>query len=175
MKEILLLLGFIFIFSALKAQTRNDVKIYGYIQPVSRGAAPDINIDEAGNVAPKSYKQGSNYFIYISGPASTRLYPIEMWLKGKQYSAKPEAVNKTPVQMGDPALRDSHNIITLVPKTTKKVMMLVPGNTVIQSKSLAIAKSKARTNELVVVYKMSGKLYYALLKELNVLERASMQ
>ncbi len=98
-----------------------------------------------------------------------------MWLKGKRYSAKPEAVNKTPVQMGDPALRDSHNIITLVPKTTKKVMMLVPGNAVIQSKSLAIAKSKARTNELVIVYKMSGKLYYALLKELNVLERASMQ
>jgi hypothetical protein len=175
MKQSLLILALIFIFLISKAQTRSDVKIYGYIQPVSRGVAPDTNIDEAGNVKPKSVKPGSNYFIYITGPASTRIYPVEMWVKGKQYSAKSETVYKTPVQLADPAMPDGPNLITLVPKTTKKVMMLVPGNFVNQGKSLAIAKSKAKTNELVVVYKMNGKFHYALLEKLNIIERASMQ
>ena len=174
MKQTLLILFLLFIFSISKAQTRTDVRIYGYIQPVSRGVSPETNIDEAGNLISKGIKPGSNYFIYITGP-STRIYPIEMWVKGEQYSAKAEAVNKTPVQMGDPAIPDGPNLITLVPKTSKKVMTLIPGNAVFPGKSLAIAKSKAKVNELVVVYKMNGKLYYALLEKLNIIERASMQ
>jgi hypothetical protein len=175
MKQTLFLLAATLIFSTTKAQTRKDVKIYGYIQPVSRGVAPETNTAEAGKLKSKGVKPGINYFIYITGPASTRIYPIEMWLRGEQYSALPETVNKTPVQLADPALPGGPNIITLVPKTTKKVMMLVPGIAVIQSKSLAIAKSKAKTNELVIVYKMSGKLYYAVLEKLAVLEAAIMQ
>ncbi len=175
MKQTLLLLSLIFFFTTLKAQTRTDVKIYGYIQPVSRGVAPDTDIDEAGNLKTKGLKAGSNYFIYITGPASSRIYPIEMWIKGKQYSAKPEAVNKTPVQMADPALPNGPNFITLVPKTSKKVIRLISGSAVTPGKSLAIAKSKAKTNELVIVYKMSGKLYYAVLEKLAVLEAAIMQ
>ncbi len=175
MKQTLLLLAATLIFSITKAQTRKDVKIYGYIQPVSRGVAPETNIDEAGNLKSKGVKPGINYFIYITGPASTRIYPIEMWLRGEQYSAKPETVNKTPVQLADPALPNGPNLITLVPKTSKKVMMLIPGNAVTPGKSLAIAKSKAKTNELVVVYKMNGKLYYSLLENLNMIETATMQ
>ena len=175
MKQILLLLILIFYFSISKAQTRNDVEIFGYIQPVSRGVSPETITDEAGNLKTKGLKAGSNYFIYFTGPASSRIYPIEMWIKGKQYSAKPEAVNKTPVQMADPALPNGPNFITLVPKTSKKVIRLISGSAVTPGKSLVIAKSKAKTNELVVVYKMNGKLYYSLLEKLNILEGATMQ
>lgn len=174
MKQTLLIVT-LFIFFISKAQTRTDVKIYGYIQAVSQGVSPETSIDEAGNLISKGVNPGINYFIYITGPATTRIYPIEMWVKGKQYSAKSEIVDKTPVQMADPALPNGPNLITLVPKTTKKVMLLIPGNTVIQGKSLAIAKSKAKANELVVVYKINGKLYYSMLEKLNIIERASMQ
>jgi hypothetical protein len=175
MKETLLLLAIIFNFYTLNAQTNKNVTIFGYVQPVSRGVSPDIQVDEAGNSKTRNVKAGRNYYIYIAGPASSRIYPIEMWLKGQQYSAKAEMINKTPVQMADPALPNGPGVITLVPKTSKKVIMLIPGNTNIAGKSLAIAKSKARDNELVIVYKMSGKLYYVVLEKLAVLEGATMQ
>ena len=175
MRYILLLTAILFIISSGNAQTRNDVKTYGYIQPVGRGVSPSMDIDEAGSVKSTGLKPGSNYFIYIAGPATMRIYPIEMWLKGEKFSAKPTAVNNTPVLMADPSLPDGPNRITLVPKTSKKIFMLTPGNANVTGKSLAIAKSKARTNELVVVYKMNGKLYYSALEKLNILERASMQ
>jgi len=174
MKYTLLLLSILFIFSSLNSQTRTDVKIYGYVQPVSRGVSPQMDVDEAGNIKSAGTKPGTNYFIYIAGPASVRIYPIEMWVKGEKYSAKPTSVSNTPVQIADPSLPDGPNKITLVPKTTKKVMMLTPGNA-ITGKSLAIAMSKAQINELVVVYKMNGKFYYAALKKLNIIERANMQ
>jgi len=175
MKQTLSLLAFLFIFLMSDAQTRKDVKIYGYVQPVSRGVSPDTKTDEAGNLISKDLKPGSNYFVYITVPATTRIYPIEIWVKGKQYSLKSKIINITPVQMADPALPDGPHLITLVPKTTKKVMMLIPGNDVIPGKSLAIAKSKAQTNELVVVYKMNGKLYYSLLEKLDIIDRGTMQ
>ncbi|MFN2439942.1 MAG: hypothetical protein ABR503_12135 [Chitinophagaceae bacterium] len=171
----LLLFSFVFIFSFVKAQTRTDVKIYGYIQPVSSGVSPPVAIDEEGNVSSRGIKRGSNYFIYLTGPASVRIYPIEMWVNGEPYSAKPETINKTPIEKADPSFPDGPKKITLVPKTTKKVMMLVPGTASFTNKSLANAKSLAKTNELVVVYKMNGKLYYSLLKKLQTIERADMQ
>lgn len=175
MKKTLLLLVIALHFFISKAQTRNDVEIFGYIQPVTRGVSPETNIDETGNLKTKAAKQGSNYFIYITVPAASHVYPIEMWIKGEQYTSKPETINTTPIQIADPALPGGPNLITLVPKTTKKVIKLIPGKTGIPGKTIKTAKSKSKTNELVVVYKMKGNFYFSLLKKLILLESATMQ
>ncbi len=54
-------------------------------------------------------------------------------------------------------------------------MMLIPVKTVVPGKTIATAKSKSKTNELVIVYKMNGKFYLSLLEKLKVLEAATMQ
>lgn len=157
---------------SLFAQTNKNVVLYGYSQASVSGAPPKTVIDESGKENTVAGRSSDNYFLYLAGPTATRIYPVEIWLKGERYAAKYAPIVKTPV------VQEGGNIpgekVTLVPKTARRVLKLTTTKA-IGNKALAIAKNKAQSNDLVVVYKMNGKLYYAAQKRLKELEAAMRQ
>lgn len=160
---------FICLFSlTVCAQTKGTVKLYGYKQSVSTGMVNKV-ISEGGQEVPTAQKPRYNYMFYVV--STGRVYPSEMWIKGEAYSVRAEVISKTPVMhQGNP----SSTNITLVPKTTQKVLMLTPAPA-IAYKQHAIGKKLAATNEFVLVYKQNGKFFYNTISKLKQLDTAAMQ
>ena len=174
MKPLFFLLTLLLAGSALQAQHSKD-SLYGFVQPVSPGVAAAKRVtNDAGQVVERK-AEGTryNYFIYLSTQASTRVYPIEIWLRGEQFSALPKAVS-TPVEQTSNLVPGRPQKTVLVPKTTQKVTQLEPAPFVAQ-KSNTKAAQLALENELVVVYKQGGKTYIKTLKTLKELSPKALQ
>jgi hypothetical protein len=152
--------GLLFLFIGLCTYAQNGVTVYGYSQDILPGNVPVSTGEKKTNKAVVH----TDYFIYISGPAKKTLHPIEMWINGEPFSIKTETTGSTPVQ-----INVGNRNTTLVPKTKNKVQRLTPWP-YMPGKSFAKAKEKAASNELVVVYKLNGKFYSAVLKKITRLE-----
>lgn len=159
----------------IHAQTGQD-QLYGFSQVTIPGAAAAKRVtDDAGNTVERRTEDLKvTYYIYLSTTAKTRVYPIEVWIKGNAYSARPETVGSTPVQVSGPVVMGRTQKKTLVPKTTQKVTRLVP-IPLTADKSSQKAQKLAAENELVVVYKQGGKTFYKTLKALTELSPQAMQ
>jgi hypothetical protein len=155
------------------AQTKGTAKIYGYKQPVSQGAFPSKGIDEQGKEVGSEPEQRFNYFLFLS--SATTLYPSEIWVNGQLFAVTARSVKSTPVRQTNANAETADSSRILVPKTSKKVWQLDlrPANSSIKASEKG--KALAKTNELVVVYKMGGKFYYSNLPKLELLESVAMQ
>ena len=168
------LIIFLLMATAACSQTKGTAKLYGYMQPVSGGAFPSKAIDEGGKEVASETEQRFNYLLYLA--SSTIVYPSEIWVRGKLYSVTTTSIKTTPVK--EPRVSEissADSARTLVPSTTKKVwqLHLAPAGSSI--KQSVKGKSLAKSNELVVVYKMGGKFYYSILPKLDLLEAVAMQ
>lgn len=145
------------------SQTQGASKLYGYKQEVMPG---NIRADENGRqIRPKTR---FNYFIYLA--SSTKVIPSEIWIHGKAFSVNVAAVDKTPVEYESTS---SQKPVVLVPKTNRKVLQLSPHNEISQPSTKG--KTLSAKNELVVIYKGSGKTYYKTLPKFTMLEMLAMQ
>lgn len=168
MKQILFLFAATTTVLLAAAQTRGTATLYGYVQSVSGGKAPEM----AENGTRTSEGSRKNYRLYAA--STTRVYPVEIWIEGERYGLTAKSVEQTPVEAGDDANIGSPKV-QLVPKTTRKVVQLVPLNgAAIKSQSVK-AKSLATQNAVVFVYRQNGKLVYSTLKKLAPLQAAAMQ
>jgi hypothetical protein len=174
MKYILFLAGFCFLMMAANAQTRTDVTLYAYARPVTGGVPPKISNQENNLQAYSPAKAKYNYLIYLEGPAKTRIYPVEMWIGGEKKGVRATIVNNTPIEIKTGDIPEYSKTITLVPKTLNRVYQL-DLSTPIPGKEMAEARTKAATNEIVVVYKYAGKFYYAALKKIKLLDPVVLQ
>jgi len=172
MKNILLSFFILTCFITCKAQSKGSITIYGYRQVVLPGTIPQDVMDDDGNRVKTAYKPRHNFFIYTA--SNSRIYPSEIWIDGQAYSAKTEMIAQTPVEYINPTSLPADKKIALVPKTSKKVMQLSLAP-MIESKSMAKAKTLSKTNQLVVVYKQGGRSYYSVLKKFTELEPVAMQ
>ena len=149
------------------AQSKGTAKLYGYVQEVSGGKRPEIS----GNTEP-SRGPRKNYMLYAV--SSTRIYPTSVWVEGVQYGVAPKTISSTPVEYAN-----ENNIgspkQTLVPSTKQKVVQLILNSTPQRKGSSQSASSMAKSNDVVLVYKLGDKSYYTLLKNLSPLEAAAMQ
>ena len=154
------------------ARAQNGIKLYGYVQAVSPGFAGRQR-DENGKLVQKSSAR-VNYNIFLSSPSKSRIDPIEIWIKGKRYGVKSEAVDTTPVTVTLHEGRPDKGKVVLVPQTTARVFRLTgtPGPLF---KDFPRAKKRALTHELVVVYQLNGKFYSATLAKFTGLESALLQ
>lgn len=152
------------------AQTAGTAKLYGYKQPVTQGASPQKGIDEQGKETATEMKQRFNYLIYLA--SNSIIYPSEVWINGKAYSATFTPVTSTPVKHEVMAPGDT--VTVLVPKTTQRVIriQLAPA---IQNKLTEKGKILSGKNELVVIYKSAGKFYYRTIAKMNTVEAIPMQ
>lgn len=173
MKLLITCISLLFAFTA-SAQTRTDVKIYGYVQPVTGGASPVDAPNESGAVSAVQSER-KNYYIYITGPTGQRIYPTEIWIEGKQYSTRTVSV-KSPVELTIHTGETNPKKKVLVPGTSRQVYQITPSPAAPASgKVLAISQKKSAENEVVISYKLGSKMYYAVLKKLSPLEPAAMQ
>lgn len=148
-----------------QGQTEGASSLYGYKQAVLPGT---VRTDDNGR--PMPHKQQYNYFIYIA--SSGKITPMEIWIDGEVNSVT--AINSTsPVEYKNPTSLENKSK-TLVPKTSGKLLQLSPSGKKVE-KPTQKGKRLATKNELVVIYKSSGKLYYKTISKLNVLEPVAMQ
>jgi hypothetical protein len=151
----------LFSFTGIMGFAQTGVKIYGYVRDILPGNIPK------GHNAPK--QNTATYWIYISGSPKNPITPVELWINGENFSAKSEGDVKTPVLVPED---NTGKQISLVAKTSNKVQkigIVQPAD----GKTSSEAKKKAETNDLVVVYKLKGKIYTATLKKLTRLEALS--
>jgi hypothetical protein len=157
------------------AQTRSDVKVYGYVQSVSGGAHPsEVLTEDGGSQKPNQTGEKKNYYIYLTGPAGQRIYPLEIYIQGQQYATKATMIASTPVELKIETGETNPKKVNLVPRTSSQVLMITLSSAT-PTKTLEAARSLSAENEVVISYKMGGKFYYAVLKELKMLEPAALQ
>ena len=85
------------------AQTEGSSRLYGYVQPVLPGANNTV-IVEGGEQVTEPKKTGKNYRIYIE--STSRVYPVEIWIKGEPFSARMDVISSTPVEFGADVFSD---------------------------------------------------------------------
>ncbi|HEU4901619.1 MAG TPA: hypothetical protein VFT06_02480 [Flavisolibacter sp.] len=168
MKTFLFLLTAISVCASCSAQRKGNIRLYGFEQAVAGGKAPDRN-DKGLRV---SKGGGKNYFLYAV--SSSRIYPTEIWVEGTRFGATIKTIEQTPVEYGDETNIGSPKKV-LIPKTSQKVVQLIPNASTESKESYARAKNLAQKNELVVVYKQNGRFYYQTLARLTSLNSAAMQ
>jgi hypothetical protein len=157
----------------LFAEAQSTVKLYGYTQRSTPGIAGRER-DENGQIKKPANNNLYSYFIYLTGPSKSRMYPAELWIRGERLGVKAETVLQTPVEITKDNVTTTSEKVTLVPKTTAKVLQLT-GTRETPGKKFIKAKNLATTNELVVVYKLNGKFYYATLKKFTSLNSVALQ
>lgn len=169
MKKIITLGLAVLIAAALHAQTKGTIKIYGYKQPTVGGMV-QRTISEDGTANEVPVKPRFNYRIYTA--SSSAITPMEIWIKGEAFSVSQSPV-ESPVVYTSPNNPVRPTTTTLVPKTTKKVLQITPEQ--LKGNATAKARTLAKTNELVLVYKANEKTYYQTLKKLETMEPVFLQ
>ena len=159
--------------SGLNAQTRTDVQLYAYVRSVSGGMAPRISTHENNLQTVETRHAKFTYLIYLEGPDKTRIYPVEMYIRGERTGVR-FTVKKSPVEIQTGDTPAPSKTITLVPKTLNRVYQLDPAPLTMGTK-INFKQTQVLSNELVVVYKYAGKFYYAVQEKFTVLEPVVLQ
>jgi hypothetical protein len=174
MKSLFAIAAFFIFIGCLQGQTRNDVKLYAYKQPVIGGAPQRTTITENGQpVENRDQLSRTNYLIYLEAPSSTRVIPVELWIEGENYGVSSTDV-KTPVETNTASLPGQEKANVLVQKTSNKVVQLNIRPLSV-SKATAAAKAASQTNQVVLVYKIGSRFYHAVVKELTMIEPVVLQ
>ena len=116
-------------------------------------------------------KANKYYFIYLA--SSGKVTPVEIWINGEAYSPIVNEVSATPVEYTNPTSGDQKPKV-LVSRTNRTVLQLSPSLNKIP-KPAQKGRSLSSKNELVVIYKANGKLYYKAMARLNGLDPVQMQ
>src|SRR5215211_2849795 len=163
----------ILFFTVSIAQAQNNVRLYAYTQDVTPGIAAKER-DQDGKIIKKTTDKTYHYFMYLASSSKSKIYPVALWIKGEQVGVKSEAVNTIPVVLTTDNGTLQPNEVILVPKTKAKVFQLT-GTSGGTSKEFPKAKTLSNTNELVLVYKLNGKFYYASQKKFAELSPSTLQ
>ncbi len=149
-----------------------QVKLYGYRQKVVPGITAARELNENGtshNVAAETLQ---DYFLYLSAPAKSGVYVVEGRLDGQRVGLISKAVS-SPVVL-PPSLPTGESV-EAVPKLPGIVLQITTTTASTATKASARAETLAVANEMVVVYKLNGKVGYATLWKLKELPASHWQ
>jgi len=166
MKQIYLLIIALAVSIVSVAQTQGASTLYGYRQEVLPGM---VRVDKSGREVPR--QPNYNYFIYLASPR--KVTPVELWINGEVHSVSSTNVSTTPVKYTHPT-SGSNKAIVLVPRTNRKVLQLSAGGSKVQKPSVK-GRALSEKNQLVIVYRSNGRLYYKTLRKFLELEHVAMQ
>jgi hypothetical protein len=141
------------------------VKVYAFEQDVIPGNIPVVT-DENGNAVKKDWIR-KEYRIFLSFRNSYKIAPAKIFIKGKAFDIGSANTVSSPVQFTN--IPDQKKI-TLVAKTSNKIVELEKGNEAAKKTYTATLKKLIDKNDVVIVYTWKGKNYYASVKELRKLE-----
>lgn len=155
----------VFSLASLVSFAQSGVVLHGYLQDVLPGMVPK-GTDENGK-ALGAHTATTRVLIYLELPRSAAATPVEVWINGKRYGVQAEKITSFPVTLSKGAVVNSKPV--LLPARSGNVLELIPV-AFTKGKDFSKAKTKARSNELVVVYKMGGSYYSAVQKKWKSLE-----
>jgi hypothetical protein len=164
MKSTLFLL--IILLAAIISARAQTVTLYGYVQKVVPGNTAARELSEDGSQKKVTTEAGQDYFLYLAGPAKSRIYLMEGWLKGERVGLRSKAI-ATPVTF--PSSLPVDEPAELVPKKQGTVWQLTTEVATASTKASQRGKVLSAANDVVVVYRMNGKIGYATLKSLKEL------
>jgi hypothetical protein len=167
------LIFILFLFSRFCFAQLGEIKLYGFKQLVATGTHSPYETDEQGKKLELKTDLYKNFFIFISYPPELKIDPLDVWMNGEAYSIKEETV-KTPVEITYDNGISSPETIALIPQTSDTVTRIILSDK-LPSKTSAIKKSLGETNDLVIIYKLNGKLYSQTLKRIKALRNAILQ
>ena len=149
----------------------SKVKLYGFVQEIKPGIVRRRNIDESGRSIPtKPDEKSYTYYLYATSPEW--ITPTELWIKGKAYAFQTDSILTSPVTIADPNIPHGRTI-TLVPKSTGKIIRISPIQILLNPTGRH--KALAGHNDILLFYKLRGKIYATHLSKLTPLSPASMQ
>lgn len=166
MKKYLLLTWLIVSGSLVHSQP--SIKVFGFEQESSPGTVAANVKDENGNPIKRVATQ-KNYFIYLSFSQKYRITPHEVFLNGEVFPVEGSAIETTPIKDVNNNIPNKPEQITLVPKTTNKVIKLKIASPAQVEKTSKLQKL-TKKNDLVVSYTWKKKNYFAVLKKLKKLD-----
>jgi len=143
-------------------------KIHSYRQATTPGIPP------AGN---DERKPTYNYWIYIEtlaqypGGKSGKITVADIWISGKRFSVKSEAITKTPVMKINYNAPNGTDTVFLVPETRYNVILIYPSGKIKDSSiGSKYVSGLIKNSELVIGYFWKGKKYFAPVKTFITLE-----
>jgi hypothetical protein len=160
MRSFLLFATFLFFIFYGSAQS---VTVKAFVQSSIPGNVP-VGVTNENGTARKQVASQEHYYIYLIYNKLQKVVPVEAWIKGVHYPVKPEMIDRTPIELEDRTFPNQPKKIVLVPKTGSQVVQLLP--LADGPVKMASAMSKAKTNELVVVYKLKNKFYTTTIRKL---------
>ncbi len=171
-KFIVLILASLFMLPVLYAQKHTAV-IYGFRQQSTGGMQKRGDIDESGRLLKKEPPKVFKYAIYLTTKYTQTLHPVQIWIKGKAFSVRAEA--KTAAEfLNEDAGRYSKKTNPAIYETAGAIWKLNKTQPTKNNGSNR-AKALAAANDVVVLYRMGGKLHYGVLKKFTDLEPALLQ
>ena len=171
MKYKLFTFGFILLSVCSWSQQTAISKVYAYAQETSGGMRPQTTIHEDGKEQMLSKAAKRNYIIYAEQLKSTQISFVTLWIDGKAYNLKADIV-VTPVEMMTGEGNKAEKII-LAPATNNKTWSISPGALIAKpSKPSSTLQKLIDKNELVIVYRWKGKLYYSPIRKIKKLDPA---
>jgi hypothetical protein len=169
MKRNLLLLAALL--AGVFAFSQPTLSLRGFKQLVFPGTVPVGISKEEGSSARVTRGPAANYFLYLSHPKGETIQPLQLWINKKAYTLSVEAVGPTPIEHTNRNIPARPVKTVLVPRTTHKVVRLVPQREATTNLSMpSSARQLVASSELVVSYKWKGKTYYKALKTLTELD-----
>ena len=165
-------LGFLACMQTICAAQQSSIKLYAFKQAVVSGVKSSYETDEKGKEIKTKPQVLTNYLIYISHPIELELHFIELWIDGKHFGIK-EQRTSTPVQISYDNGTNAPELITLINETTDNVLKLEP----VQAPSFktTISKKIIKANELILAYKLNGKIYLKTMKKIKSLRTAHIE
>ena len=165
-------LKFLFLFlitgNFVSAQKDPIVKIYAFKQPVLPGIKKDIIVQENGKTIETTPPQKVNYFFYLEQKKSTAVKIAGIWMYGKKYFIKVDAISNTPVEIAKESSSNKPGKISLTPAEGNEFVQILPGAETKKGTKLPRGLRKIiQQSELVVIYVWEGKTWYLPVKQIK--------
>ena len=164
-----LLILFICLFTVSLVSYAQVKKVYAYKQASIPGAiigSGENDIEEKNAAKSREQKQNYNYWFYLSIPKKEKVTITGLWIDGKQYEIKSEAITDLPVKKIVYTGLEKNDTTIMVPVTINKVLLVHPA----AIKAAGTKLKLAATNELVIRYTWKGKIHYTTIKKIKELD-----
>jgi hypothetical protein len=164
---------FIFLIAAFLLHAQSDtVTLYGFKQRTTGGMQKKGDIDETGRLKKAAPTEVFQYAIYLATQRKTRIYPVQLWINGEAFAVKSEWI--AAAQLMDKYADRHYERMQPIVTAAQGIWKLTPIPLAVD-KSGGRAKALAISNDVVVLYKSSGKLRYGVLKKFTELDPVALQ
>lgn len=145
------------------------LKAYAYLRESAPGIIPKV-VNEQGKEVNTGPTAIQSYQFFIEYTQSYNIKPLRIWIDGMAYTVKTERIAQTPYTFSRPGVGSNTEVDTLVRKTNKQVIRLVPDKVLPHVSAAGI-----NTSYPVLEYYFNKKKYRFIFKDIRKLSPMILQ